>query len=150
MLTITIIFTGMLLLMHSALSITASANRAKYEVDFGDGGNQKMHKAMRAQGNFIEYVPIILIAMGISEYLGAPGWLIWSCGWVLIVSRISHAAFMLGFAGKPGRLVGAGLSFCSHSSWASICLVAAQGCWPSSPNAKNGSAPWHMIHILRN
>ncbi|MEX3009532.1 MAPEG family protein [Hoeflea sp. TYP-13] len=111
MLTTTIIFTGIFLLMHTALSITTSANRAKYDIDFGDGGNQAMHKAIRAQGNFVEYVPILLIAMGASEYIGAPEWLIWTCGWVLVVSRMSHAAFMLGFAGKPARLVGAGLSF---------------------------------------
>ena len=111
MITTTIIFTGLFLLMHTALSITTSANRAKYDIDFGDGGNQAMLRAIRAQGNFIEYVPILLIAMGISEFTGAPEWFIWTCGWVLVVARISHAGYMLGFAGKPARLTGAGLTF---------------------------------------
>ncbi|WP_136656815.1 MAPEG family protein [Nitratireductor sp. XY-223] len=76
MITITMIFTGIFLLMHTALSATTSAHRAKYDVDFGDGGNLAMLKAIRAQGNFIEYVPILLIAMGVSEYVGAAPWFI--------------------------------------------------------------------------
>ena len=111
MITITMIFTGIFLLMHTALSATTSAHRAKYDVDFGDGGNLAMLRAIRAQGNFIEYVPIILIAMGASEYTGAAPWFIWTCGWVLVVARVAHAAYMLGFAGKPARLLGAGLTF---------------------------------------
>ena len=111
MITITMVFTGIFLLAHTALSVTTSAHRAKFDVDFGDGGNLTMLKAIRAQGNFIEYVPILLIAMGASEYVGAAPWFLWTCGWALVIARISHAAYMLGFAGKPARLLGAGLTF---------------------------------------
>ncbi|WP_169054066.1 hypothetical protein [Nitratireductor sp. XY-223] len=30
---------------------------------------------------------------------------------MLVVARVSHAAYMLGYAGKPARLLGAGLTF---------------------------------------
>ena len=111
MLTTTFIFTGIFLLMLTVLSAVTSGHRAKYEIDFGDGGNEKMMRALRAQGNFIEYVPILLIAMGASEYAGAPQWMLWTCGWALVIARLSHAGSLLGFAGTGARLFGTGLTW---------------------------------------
>ncbi|MCY6380261.1 MAPEG family protein [Hoeflea prorocentri] len=111
MMTTTITFIGIFLLMLTVLSAITSGHRAKYEIDFGDGGNRKMMRALRAQGNFIEYVPMLLIGMGASEYAGAPGWLLWTGGWVLVVARLSHAGSLLGVGGTPGRLFGTGLTW---------------------------------------
>jgi len=110
MLTITMTFTGVLLLMQVGLSATTSSYRARLGIDYGDNGNQVMLKAIRAHGNFIEYVPIVLIALGSSEVAGAPPWLLITCGCALVLSRLSHAAHMLGFGGQPTRLFGAGLT----------------------------------------
>ncbi len=110
MLPITMTFTGILLLVQVGLSVTTSANRAKLDIEYGDNGNLAMLKAIRAHGNFIEYVPIILIAMGVSEGAGAPAWLLVTAGCVAVISRLSHAAHMFGYGGRVTRAFGAGLT----------------------------------------
>jgi hypothetical protein len=110
MLTVTTTFIGVLLLMQVGLSVTTSSYRAKLNIEYGDNGDLTMLKAIRAHGNFIEYVPIILIAMGAGEAAGEPIWLLVTSGCVLVLSRFSHAAHMLGYGGKTTRLLGAGLT----------------------------------------
>ncbi len=110
MLTITLTFIGIMLLLQVSLSIAASAYRAKLGIELGDNGDLTMLKAVRAHGNFIEYVPIVLIAMAACEFVGAPGWFVVIAGCVLVLSRLSHAAYMLGYAGSAARLFGAGLT----------------------------------------
>ncbi len=110
MLPITTLFIGILLVMQVTLSITTSSYRAKLNIDYGDNGDLAMLKIIRAHGNFIEYVPMVLIAMGASELTGAPGWLLVACGCVLLFSRLSHAAHMFGVGGQATRITGAGLT----------------------------------------
>ena len=110
MLPITMTFTGILLLIQVGLSITTSSYRAKLDIEYGDSGNLTVLKAIRAHGNFIEYVPIILIAMGAAETAGASSWLLVTAGCVMVVSRLSHAAHMFGFGGRVTRAFGAGLT----------------------------------------
>ena len=127
MLPITMTFTGILLLVQVGLSITTSTYRAKLDIALGDDGNPAMLKAIRAHGNFIEYVPILLIAMGVSESAGAPGWLLVAAGCVMVVSRLSHAANMLGYSGQFTRLFGAGLTTLLMSAFAIYLLGRASG-----------------------
>lgn len=108
--TVTAIFIGILLLMQVALSITTSYFRAKREIDYGDNNDLSMLKVIRAHGNFVEYVPMVLIAMAASELMGAPGWLLVTCGCVVVFSRVTHAAHMFGYGGQASRAVGAGLT----------------------------------------
>ena len=37
--------------------------RVKFKIDDGDGGNEEMRQRIRAQANFVEYVPIALILL---------------------------------------------------------------------------------------
>lgn len=110
MLTTTAPFIAILLLMQVFLSIRTSTVRAKLDIDYGDKGDLAMLKAIRAHGNFIEYVPMVLIAMGASEMVGAPVWLLTVCGWVLVIARSSHAAHMMGYGGQATRIGGAVLT----------------------------------------
>jgi uncharacterized membrane protein YecN with MAPEG domain len=66
----------------SAASATARARRR---------GNEDMQRAMRAFGNFTEYVPMILLLMGFGEMLGAHKWLSHGLGASLVASRLLHA-----------------------------------------------------------
>ncbi|MCR9135087.1 MAG: MAPEG family protein [Alphaproteobacteria bacterium] len=110
MLTTTAPFIAFLLLIQVFLSIRTSATRAKLKIDYGDNDDLAMLKAIRAHGNFIEYVPMVLIAMGASELAGAPAWLLTASGSVLVVSRLSHAAHMSGYGGNASRIAGATLT----------------------------------------
>ena len=110
MLPITTIFLAILLLMQVVLSITTSSFRAKLDINYGDNGDLTMLKAIRAHGNFIEYVPIVLMGLGASEIAGAPAWLLVGGGCLLIAARLSHAAHMFGMGGNATRIFGAGMT----------------------------------------
>ncbi|NCP62758.1 MAG: MAPEG family protein [Alphaproteobacteria bacterium] len=51
----------------------------------------KLERAMRAHGNFAEYVPLILILMGFLESLGGSAVVLHLIGILLSVARLSHA-----------------------------------------------------------
>jgi uncharacterized membrane protein YecN with MAPEG domain len=53
-----------------------------------------MERAIRAQANFAEYVPIALILMACLEINGAPLWLIAILGITFVAGRVIHAQGM--------------------------------------------------------
>ena len=58
----------------------------------GDSVDQvKLEKAVRAHGNNTEYVPIILIGLGVMAMMGASAQTISILGGTLFVARIFHA-----------------------------------------------------------
>ena len=74
------------------LSLRVSLLRRKHGVGIGDGGQPELQRAIRVQGNFIEYVPlglILLLLLEISHQV--PGWALHGLGLLLVAARISHA-----------------------------------------------------------
>ncbi|KQN25475.1 hypothetical protein ASE86_04350 [Sphingomonas sp. Leaf33] len=71
----------------------------------GDGGDPAMVARMRAQANFVEYAPFVLILLGLLELAKGPSVWAWSYGLVFIIARICHVFGMDGW--KPGRMAGA-------------------------------------------
>jgi hypothetical protein len=90
---------------------------------FGDAGDETLRRRVRAHGNFIEYAPLALIALGLVEYGGATPWVVWLLGGGFLLSRILHAIGML-FTSTPTLRVLAMLM--NHSSFlaSGIWLVA--------------------------
>lgn len=71
-----------------------------------------MTKAIRAHGNFIEYVPLAVITIGLTEMAGGPKWLLHGMGLVLLVARVLHAQGMYQTLGRSfGRLAGTSLTW---------------------------------------
>jgi uncharacterized protein len=87
----TAIYTILLSLIYLALTIIVIRNRWKHKVPFLDGGIDPMTRAIRAHGNFIEYVPLCLMLMAFSELNGAPFWALLGFGAILTLSRLMHA-----------------------------------------------------------
>src|SRR5260221_11648043 len=58
---ITALYAGVLGILLVVISARISVLRAKFKVMFGDGGQDALMRAIRAQGNFIEYVPLALV-----------------------------------------------------------------------------------------
>ena len=88
--TLTPLYAGLLGLVLLALSgRVIAAVRAK-GVGLGTGGNADYEAIIRSQGNFIEYVPMILILIGFAEAGGASDAWIHGLGGTLLVARILH------------------------------------------------------------
>jgi uncharacterized membrane protein YecN with MAPEG domain len=81
--------------MMVPLSLQVTLRRAKLNTAFGDADDELLRRRIRAHGNFVEYVPISLIALGLVEWNGAPVWLVWALGAAFLGSRVVHAYGML-------------------------------------------------------
>jgi len=84
---IAVVLTGMLI----KLSLAVIAMRRKNKVGLGSGGHEDLERAIRAQGNFAEYVPFGLILLACLELNGAPWWLVAIPGVAFIIGRAIHA-----------------------------------------------------------
>jgi uncharacterized protein len=107
---ITAVFAGALALMLAAISIRVTRLRQRKKISLSDGGDKEMTAAIRVQGNFVEYVPMALILMGLIESAGTKHWIVYLYGALLVVARIAHAyALYTGFF--PARVVGTSLTW---------------------------------------
>jgi uncharacterized membrane protein YecN with MAPEG domain len=88
---ITGLYSAIFVVFLIVLSAAVIRRRVKDGVSLGDGGKKRLQRAVRAQGNFTEYVPFALLLMLLLELGGtADGWL-HALGLVLIGGRILHA-----------------------------------------------------------
>jgi uncharacterized membrane protein YecN with MAPEG domain len=105
---VTMLYAGALALVLVALSVRVIQARAQTKVFMGDGGNPLVIRRMRGQANFVEYVPMALLLIGLLEMRGAPRWELHALGATLLAARLSHG-FTFAFAENfpPGRFLGA-------------------------------------------
>jgi len=92
MLTVTSIVASVLTIFFIKLSFAVIGLRRKNKVVLGCGGHDDLERAIRAQGNFAEYVPFGIILIACLELNGAPWWLVAIPGITLIIGRLIHAA----------------------------------------------------------
>lgn len=102
-LTITAIYASLAGLLLLVLSFRVVRSRRKLSVGLGDGGQENLLRAQRAQANFIEYVPIALILLAAAESQGLAGWLLQTSGAILMLARLLHA---WGLSRSSGRSFG--------------------------------------------
>jgi len=79
---------GILLIM---LSWGVSKVRLREHVSLGAGEISDLESAIRAHGNFIEYVPFALILLMLAESAVAQSWLLHILGASLLAGRLLHA-----------------------------------------------------------
>ena len=91
MLFITSIVASVLAVIFVRLSLAVIALRRKHRVSLGSGGHESLERAIRAQGNFAEYVPIGIILIACLELNRAPWWLVAIPAVALILGRLIHA-----------------------------------------------------------
>jgi uncharacterized membrane protein YecN with MAPEG domain len=91
MLIITSISAAVLTAIFIKLSFLVIGLRRKNKVGLGSGGHEDLERAIRAQGNFAEYVPFGLILLACLELNGAPWWLVAIPSLTLIIGRLIHA-----------------------------------------------------------
>lgn len=74
------------------LSLRVIGLRRRKHVPLGSGGDAALERAIRAQGNFAEYVPFALVLMALGEAGGAPVAAVHLAGALLLAGRIAHGA----------------------------------------------------------
>jgi uncharacterized membrane protein YecN with MAPEG domain len=102
---ITLTAAGSAALINLWLAIRCGQVRAKYKINMGDGGNEMLIAAMRAQSNHVEFTPFVLILLGLVELaIGSPVWL-WIVSGAYQLARVLHGLGMMGTL-KSGRAIG--------------------------------------------
>jgi uncharacterized membrane protein YecN with MAPEG domain len=94
MLLVTSIIAAVLTIIFIKLSMAVIGLRRKNKVGLGSGGHDDLERAIRAQGNFAEYVPFGILLIACLELNGAPWWLVAVPGLTLIIGRLFHAKGM--------------------------------------------------------
>ena len=109
---ITGFYFGILSLFYLGLGARVVWIRRRDLVGLGHGENRALQRAIRAHGNFAEWVPMLLLAMLLLEFEGVERGSLHLFGISLVFSRILHAIGLTKSSGKSwGRFLGAGLSF---------------------------------------
>ncbi|QDX27303.1 MAPEG family protein [Sphingomonas suaedae] len=101
---VTLAATAACALINVWLAVRIGNVRRAEKISIGDGGNARLIARMRAQLNFAEYAPIVLILIGLIELaIGTESWL-WAVAGAFVLARILHPIGMDGWG--PGRMVG--------------------------------------------
>ena len=100
---ITAVYVSLVGLLLIFLSSRVVRWRRELSVGLGDGGEESLLRAQRAQANFIEYVPIALLLLAVAESQGLTGWLLHTSGVILVLARLLHA---WGLSKSSGRSFG--------------------------------------------
>ncbi|NBW99496.1 glutathione S-transferase [bacterium] len=93
---ITLILSSVMGLMCVWLALQVIKNRRKHQVSLGDGGIDELTRAIRAHGNFVEYVPLSLILLACSELNQAPLLVVTGFAVLIFLGRAFHAYAFLG------------------------------------------------------
>jgi uncharacterized membrane protein YecN with MAPEG domain len=118
-----VLYAGLFILLFIVLKGAVGRVRMAEKVMFGDGANERLQRAQRAQGNAVEDVPVTLIGLLGLGALTAPVWLIHALGAAFLVARILHATGLSGSSGgSPGRMWGTLLSLIVMLATALSCL----------------------------
>ncbi len=106
---ITALYAGILAIYAIWLSSRAGLMRGKVGISILHGDNMELAEKMRRHQNFVEYVPIALILIGVLEINGSNSKFLHGLGIALVIARVAHAKGLFhDNISHPLRAVGAG------------------------------------------
>ncbi|MEP9358967.1 MAPEG family protein [Sphingomonas sp. KR3-1] len=105
---VTLCTAGAAAVINFWLGLRISRLRLAEKIFVGDGGDDRLVRRMRAQLNFAEYVPLILVLLALVEAAAGTSIWLWGTGAALVIGRICHALGMDGWA--LGRRIGIALT----------------------------------------
>ena len=91
---ISLIFFGAAALVNFWLSMRCGQVRTSEKISHGDGGNVLLSRRMRAQLNFAENTPIIMLLVLALELAGANSDALWAISAIYIVGRIAGSGWL--------------------------------------------------------
>lgn len=111
-LSITTLYTLPLVAIWVPLWMRVSAIRSEQKVSIGDNGDKAILQRIRCHGNFIEWVPFILVLMILAESQGAGAAWLHVAGVLTVVGRLAHPfGLKIDNAAHPLRYLGNGPNF---------------------------------------
>tara|TARA_B100000678_G_scaffold270605_1_gene258638 strand:+ start:12611 stop:13003 length:393 start_codon:yes stop_codon:yes gene_type:complete len=120
------LYVGLFGLLFVVLKGNIGRLRVQKRVDLGDGGDDAVYRAIRAQGNAVEDVPIVLIGLIAIAAMGGSSLHIHILGAAFLVGRLLHAAGITQMPGLGwGRLVGTIITVFTKLATAISCLWLA-------------------------
>lgn len=127
---VTLLYAGLLGLFMALLSIRVPMKRGAIQATWGDAGDNDLATRIRVFGNFVEYVPAILVLMLLLELSGAPFWALHLTGGATLAARLVHALSLNRDQAKlpwrmAGRFFGAFVTWLALSFAAGYCLYLA-------------------------
>jgi uncharacterized membrane protein YecN with MAPEG domain len=97
-------YAGLSGLIAIALAINVARNRIARRVNLGTGDDPLMERAIRAHGNFIENVPLVLLLLLLLALGGVSAWWLHGLGIALLIARLAHAYGLLAAHGGSRSL----------------------------------------------
>jgi len=88
------------------LSIRIGQMRGAKKISIGDGGDEALIRRMRAQANFIENTPIVLVLIAVIELARPMNPWLTGVAVLYVLGRIAHGLGMDGGSLKLGRGIG--------------------------------------------
>ncbi|MDP3314815.1 MAG: MAPEG family protein [Devosia sp.] len=108
-LTTTTLYAIALIPIWLVLWIRVTSIRSAIGCSIGDAGDMKLLQKIRQHGNFIEWVPLILVLMILAEVQGTDALWLHAAGALLVIGRLAHPfGLKIDNAGHPLRYVGNG------------------------------------------
>lgn len=93
----------------------------------GDGGNETLVRRMRAQANFIESTPFVLILVGLIEMTGKAGTWLAIVGSIYMLARVCHAFGMDKTKLNALRGIGIGVTILTLLGLSVVAILIALG-----------------------
>ena len=132
---ITLFYAGFFAIFALVLSFRAGIYRgkAKASILYGEPISWELAERVRVHQNFLEYVPLMLIMMGLIEANDGPEMFLYVTGDLLILARIAHAIGLKhDDMSNKWRAVGAGgtalitLATAGYALWTSTPAIIAR------------------------
>ena len=109
------------------LAIRCGQVRTKEKINVGTGGSDLMERRMRAQLNFVENTPWVLILIAGLELAGKGASWLAIVGGIYMLGRVAHGLGMDGTGFKAGRGIGTVTSMLTQLGLAIAAVLAATG-----------------------
>jgi len=114
-------------LINFWLSYRIGQLRHDLKVSVGDGGNELLQRRMRAQLNFAENVPLVLILAAAIELSGKGGAWLAPVGAVYMLGRVLHGLGMDGGSLAWGRTAGMAVNMLTMLGLAIVAVLVLFG-----------------------
>ena len=114
-------------LVNIWLSVRIGRVRTTEKISIGDGGNDLLARRMRAQLNFAENTPLVLILIAAIELTGKGGAWLLPIGGIYALGRVAHGIGMDGTAFGQGRMIGTLITMLTSLGLAVVAVLVVAG-----------------------